>query len=360
VVRTINAARTRRFALDLPSGLDADTGAALGVAIEATATATFAHAKLGLFTPNGARLAGRVQVVDIGVPSLPVSHLGRTVEAIQPSDLRGWVSRRPPGTHKNSAGHVVVVAGSPGKIGAPQLVARGAMRAGAGLATIATWPEAAAAVESNVLEVMTARIDPSNPSSLDAILQSKQAVVVGPGLGLGEDARKVAAYLMSSWKGPIVIDADALSSFGGEPGVFSVAKKAVLTPHPGELARILGRTAAQVESDRYAAARDLVSATGAVVVLKGAHSIIASPDARVAVAPIACPVLATAGAGDVLGGIVAAMMCSLPPFEAACTGVMLHALAGDAWSRAHSGADRGMLASEIADSLPGIIASRFN
>jgi NAD(P)H-hydrate epimerase len=356
VVRTLNAARTPCFAMDLPSGLDADTGAALGVAIEATATATFAHAKLGLFTPNGARLAGRVHVVDIGVPGTLVSHLGRTVEAIQRSDLRGWMSPRAPGAHKNSAGHVVVVAGSPGKIGAPQLVARGAMRAGAGLATIATWPEAAAAIESNVLEVMTARIDPSNPSALDAVLQAKQAVVVGPGLGLGEDARRLVEHLLTSWQGPIVVDADALSSFAGAPGVFSAAKKAVLTPHPGELGRILGRSAAQVEADRYAAARDLVAATGAVVVLKGAYSIIASPDGRVAVAPVACPVLATAGSGDVLGGIVAAMMCSLPPFEGACAGVMLHAMAGEAWALAHSGADRGMLASEIADSLPGVVS----
>jgi NAD(P)H-hydrate epimerase len=353
-VHAMNASPVRRFAIDLPSGLDADTGEALGIAIEAHATATFAHPKLGLYTPNGARLAGAIHVVNIGVPSLPVAHLGRTVEAIEPSDLRGWLPPRQPGAYKTSVGHVVVVAGSPGKIGAPKLVARGAMRAGAGLATIATWPAAANAIESSTLEVMTARIDASNPASLESILHSKQAVVVGPGLGLGDDARRVVEYLLASWKGPIVVDADALSLFAGAPRVFSASAKAVLTPHPGELGRLLGRKPAEVESDRYGAARDLVSASGAVVVLKGASTIVAAPDGRVGVAPIACPALATAGAGDVLGGVVAAMMCSLPAFEAACAGVMLHALAGEAWSRRHQGADRGLLAHEIADYLPGV------
>jgi NAD(P)H-hydrate epimerase len=353
-VQTMNASSTRKFAVDLPSGLDADTGEALGVATEAHATATFAHPKLGLFTPNGMRLAGEIHVVDIGVPALPVAHLGQTVEAIEPSDLRVWIPPRAPGAHKTSAGHVVVVAGSPGKIGAPKLVARGAMRAGAGLTTIATWPAAADAIESSTLEVMTARIEPSNPASLEPLLHSKHAVVVGPGFGLGDDARRVVEYLLASWKGPIVVDADALSMFAGTPRVFAAATKAVLTPHPGELGRLLGRKPPEVESDRYRAARDLVSASGAVVVLKGASTVIAAPDGRVAVAPIACPALATAGAGDVLGGVVAAMMCSLPPFEAACAGVMLHALAGRAWSQAHGGADRGLLAHEIADHLPRV------
>jgi NAD(P)H-hydrate epimerase len=154
------------------------------------------------------------------------------------------------------------------------------------------------------------------------------------------------------------VDADALTAFAGKPEVFRAASRAVLTPHPGEMARLLGKTPAQIESDRFGSARELVSATGAVVVLKGAHTVIAAPDARVAVSPIACAALATAGSGDVLCGIVAAMTCALPPFEAACAAVLLHALAGEAWSRAHGGADRGMLASEIADVLttlrPGV------
>jgi NAD(P)H-hydrate epimerase len=358
VVRAMNAATVPRFAVDLPSGLDADTGRALGVAVEASVTVTFAHHKLGLLTPGGAALAGRVQVVDIGVPASLVAHVGGSAQRMETADLRQWLTARAPGAHKTSAGHVVVLAGSAGRIGAPQLVAHGAMRAGAGLATIATWPGAASVIEGHVLEVMTARIDPARSGeSLDAILAHKQAVVIGPGFGLGDDARLAVEYVIASWLGPVVVDADALSMFAGRPSVFMASKKAILTPHPGEAARLLGKTAADIEADRFHAARELVAATGAVVVLKGAHTLVASPDARMAVSPVACPALGTAGSGDTLGGIIGAMACGLEPFEAACAGVLLHALAGEAWARAHGGADRGMLASEIADMLPQLLAS---
>jgi hydroxyethylthiazole kinase-like uncharacterized protein yjeF len=352
VVGAVNEAAAPRFALDLPSGLDADTGRVLGVVVEAKTTATFAHPKLGLLTPNGARLAGKVHVVDIGVPASLAAQVGSAAGLLDSSDLAKWLGPRSSGAHKGSAGHVLVVAGSRGKSGAPQLVARGAMRAGAGLATIATWADTASAIESQVLEVMTARIDPSRTAeSLEAIFKGKQAVAIGPGLGLGDDARAVVEYALTVWRGPVVADADALTAFAGKPEVFRAAKSAILTPHPGEIARLLGKTPAQVESDRFGAARELVSATGAVVVLKGAHTVIAAPDARLAVSPVACAALATAGSGDVLCGIVAALACALPPFDAACAAVLLHALAGEAWSRAHGGADRGMLASEIADAL---------
>ena len=352
VILAMNASAGRRFAVDLPSGLDADTGAALGVAVEAKVTATFGHYKLGLLTPSGASLAGRVHLVDIGVPSSLVAHVGSAPELLETADLEASLVARPPGAHKTSAGHVAVVAGSAGKVGAPQLAAHGALRAGAGVATIVTWPDAATAIETHLLEAMTARIDPSAiGESLDAVLRGKHAVVIGPGFGLGDDARIAVEYVLAAWQGPVVIDADALTMFAGRPSVLLAAKNAVLTPHPGELARLLGKTVAQVEGDRYRAARELVAATGAVVVLKGAHSIIAAPDSRLGVSPFACPVLATAGSGDVLGGIIGAMACNLPGYEAAWAGVMLHALAGEAWSRAHANADRGMLASEIADSL---------
>lgn len=353
VVRSMNAAAAPRFAVDLPSGLDVDTGRTLGVVVRARATATFAHHKLGLLTPSGADLAGRVHVVDIGVPGALVAHVGGSAQLLSPEDVAQWLGPRKPGSHKNTAGHVAILGGSPGHIGAPQLVARGAMRAGAGLATIVTWPGSATALEGHVLEVMTARIDTARTGeSLDAALEHKQAVVIGPGLGLGDDARTAVEYVLASWRGPVVVDADALSMFAGRPSVFMASKEAILTPHPGELARLLGRTAADIEGDRYGAARELCAASGAVVVLKGAHTIIASPDSRLAVTPVACPALATAGSGDVLGGVIGALACHLPTFEAACAGVMLHALAGEAWARAHDDADRGMLASEIADAIP--------
>jgi NAD(P)H-hydrate epimerase len=356
VVRTLNVSRGPRFAVDLPSGLDADTGVALGVAVEAQVTVTFAHYKLGLLTPNGAQLAGSVHVVDIGVPATLVEHVGSSAQLIETSDVARMLPRRARGAHKTSSGHVVVIAGSSGKVGAPQLAARGAMRAGAGLATIVTWPDAVSAIESHILEAMTARIDSSRPTeSIDAVLAGKHAVVVGPGFGLGSEARAVVEHVLSSFAGPIVVDADALTMFAGRCDTLTRAKKAILTPHAGELGRLLGKTPAQVEADRFAAAREGVALTKSVVVLKGAHTIVASPDGRFAVTPVACPALATAGSGDVLGGVVAAMACSLPPFEAACTAVMMHALAGEVWSRSRAGADRGLLASEIADLIPNVL-----
>ncbi|HLK41051.1 MAG TPA: NAD(P)H-hydrate dehydratase, partial [Polyangiaceae bacterium] len=356
-VRIVNAAPGRRFAVDLPSGLDADTGAALGAAVEARVTATFAHPKLGLLTPNGAKVAGKVRVVDIGVPG-PLSPFDRaSALLLDDADVAAWLARRAPGAHKTNGGHVAILGGSPGKVGAPKLVARGAMRAGAGLATIVTWPEAAATIEASVLEVMTARIDPARPASLDEALRGKHVLAMGPGLGLSDAARAWVTHALAEWAGPVVVDADALTLFAGHPEALRATKRGVLTPHPGEAARLLGRSPAQVEADRFAAARELSAAAGAVVVLKGAHSIVASPDGTLAVSPVACAALATAGSGDVLTGVVAALAHALAPFEAACAGVLLHGRAGEAWSRAHGGADRGMLASEIADHLPSLLGA---
>ncbi len=355
VIHLLNRTPSPRFSVDLPSGLDADTGQVLGVAVEARVTATFARHKLGLLTPTGARYAGRVHVIDIGVPASRFSQTGSSVHLLDGEQVAEWVVPRTPGAHKNSAGHVLVVGGSRGRVGAPQLVAHGALRAGAGLATIATWPESAAAIEAHLLEVMTARIDRNaTGESLDAILKGKQTVVLGPGLGLEDDARTAVEYVLATWHGPIVVDADALSMFAGRPSVFMAAKNAILTPHPGELGRLLNKSPGQVESDRFRAARELVAATGAVVVLKGAHTIVASPDSRMAVSSIACPALATAGSGDLLGGVIGAMACSLSLFEAACAGVIVHGMAGEAWSRMHDGADRGLLAREIGDLLPSV------
>jgi NAD(P)H-hydrate epimerase len=355
IIHLMNRATAPRFAVDIPSGLDADTGATLGAAIEARVTVTFSHQKLGLLTPNGALHAGRVHVVDIGVPSTLVGQIGSSGLLLEATDAGRWLGRRPPGAHKNSAGHVLVLAGSAGKVGAPQLVAHGALRAGAGLATIATWPEAAVAIEGKILEAMTDRIDRNSiGASLDAILQGKQAVVMGSGLGLEDDARTAVEYVLATWRGPTVVDADALSMFAGRPSSFMAAKNAILTPHPGEAGRLLNKSAAQVEGDRFRCARELVAASGAVVVLKGAHTIVAAPDARLAVSPVACPALGTAGSGDLLGGVIGALACTMPAFEAACAGVMLHGLAGEAWSEAHGGADRGLLASEIGDLMPGL------
>jgi NAD(P)H-hydrate epimerase len=235
--------------------------------------------------------------------------------------------------------------------------AHGALRGGAGAATIVTWPDAATALESRVVEVMTARIGATGgvlTDELDAVLVNKRAVVVGPGFGLGAPAREAVNHVLITYTGPIVVDADALTMHANAIEEFSAASgRAILTPHAGELARLLGITSDEVESDRFAAARTAAARARAVVVLKGPFTVIAAPDGRLVVNSTGNPALATAGSGDVLAGLTGALACSLPPFEAAWCAAYLHGAAGDAWKVKNG--DRGLLASAIADEVPAVL-----
>ena len=359
VVRALNASLARRVALDVPSGLDADSGQTLGIAVEAHDTVTFGHLKLGLLTPEGARLSGRVHVVDLGVPDARIlPQVGHSAEVIEARIVASWMKPRAASVHKHGAGDVLVIAGSEGKTGAALLASSAALRSGAGLATIATFPEAAASLEARVLETMVLRLDPNGiEASLDRALERRSAVVVGPGFGLDERARAAVDHVVLSWEGPKVVDADAITLFAGRAEVLAQARgKLVLTPHPGELARLLGTTSREVEGDRFEAVRAAVSATNATVVLKGARTIVLAPNSRPFVCTAGNPALATAGSGDVLAGVVAAFACALPIERAAVAGVLVHALTGDAW-RADAGSDRGLIASDLVQRIPEALAS---
>jgi NAD(P)H-hydrate epimerase len=358
VIDLINRAPGLRVALDVPSGLDADTGSALGVAVRAHETVTFAALKLGLETSTGAGYAGRVTVSDIGVPPRVLDAVGSSARMLGAADVRSWLAPRRLAAHKGEAGRVVVVAGSPGKTGAALLVARGAFRAGAGLVTLCASPETADALDRRVLEEMTARIDPARVGeSLKAHLATADAVVVGPGLGLDAAARAVADHVVLEHAGLVVVDADALTHLAGRLVELRGAKGLlVLTPHPGELGRLLGIGAAEVERDRFRAVKAAVEASRAIVLLKGARTLIGAPGELTVVNPSGTPALATAGSGDVLSGVVAAMLAALPdPFRAACAAAYVHGLAGELWARSR-GADRGLLAHEIADGVPAVLA----
>ncbi|MCU0658215.1 MAG: NAD(P)H-hydrate dehydratase [Polyangiaceae bacterium] len=353
VVGAINEATGLVVALDLPSGLDADTGMPLGVCVRAHHTVTFGHYKVGLFTPEGARLAGQVQAVDLGVPDTIVQHTGQSAELIEEADLRSWISPREANAHKHQVGGVLVLAGSPGKTGAALLAARGALRAGAGLCTLATWPECVPVLEARLPEVMTVPLD---PTQLDALLGRQRVVVLGPGLGLDERARAVVERVVLRWEGVTVLDADALAPFAGRPEALASAPgRLILTPHSGEMGRLLGVSAAEVERDRFGAARAVASRGRCTVVLKGARSLIASAGA-LWINPTGNPALAAAGSGDSLAGIIGALACALQPLRAAAAGVFLHGMAADQW-RLRSGADRGLLASEISDEIPALLGS---
>jgi ADP-dependent NAD(P)H-hydrate dehydratase / NAD(P)H-hydrate epimerase len=355
ILETIREAGKRVVAIDVPSGLDADTGVPLGVAVKADLTVTFGARKLGLVTPSGAALAGAVVVADLGVPGPGPAGAHYSAAFLERPDVARVLLPRGSAMHKVSAGHVVVFAGSPGHIGAAVMCAHAALRAGAGLATIATWPGAAESLDARAVEVMTARLDPGDlVASVDAALSRAKVVVVGPGFGKGDDARTVVRHILSAWEGPSVVDADALAMFEGEPEVFAASKgAAVLTPHPGELGVLLGMTAKSVEADRFGALAACVQRARSVTVLKGAHTLIGAPDERPVVNSSGSSVLATAGAGDVLAGTLGAFACALDPFEAAYAAVYVHGLAGETWARFH--ADRGLLAHEIADEVPGVV-----
>ncbi|HVJ90961.1 MAG TPA: NAD(P)H-hydrate dehydratase [Labilithrix sp.] len=351
--------RARVAALDVPSGLNTDTGVSMGATVEADLTVTFAFLKLGQVTGRGARKSGPVHVVDIGVPPELMAH--PAAQLVESSDVRALLGKRRLDTHKYRAGHVALLAGSPGKVGAALLAARGALRGGAGAATIVTWPDAAAALESRVVEVMVARIASTGTHetmcrSADEKLVGKRALVVGPGFGTGEAARAVSRHVLSTYQGPIVGDADVFTIHAGAPEDFAVAAgRVILTPHAGELGRLLGRTSEEIEADRFAAAREAAARANAVVLLKGAYTVVAAPEGHVVVSGSGSPALATAGSGDVLSGLIGALACALPPFEAAYCGAFLHGVSGSAWQKEHG--DRGLVASEIADGLPDVLAA---
>ena len=359
VIAVVNASTCHCIALDIPSGLDADSGAPLGTVVQADTTVTFGHLKIGLLTPDGARLAGNVHVVDLGVPDAPIlAQVGHVAEVIRKETIGSFLQPRETSVHKHQVGNVLVIAGSSGKLGAALLTGRAAMRAGAGLVTICTWADAAAALGSRVVELMTASISPDEPAaSLDAALAGRHAVAIGPGLGLDERARAAVDHVVLGWDGLKVVDADALTHFVGRPEALAGARGSlILTPHPGELGRLLGRSARAIEEDRFGAVREAVALTRAIVVLKGARTVIATPEGPMFICMAGNPALATAGSGDVLTGIIAAFACSMRPERAASAGVLIHALAGDAW-RAAIGSDRGLLAGEIAERVPGLIAA---
>ncbi|RLB58606.1 MAG: NAD(P)H-hydrate dehydratase [Deltaproteobacteria bacterium] len=358
IIELLNRAPCPRVALDIPSGLDADTGQVLGTAVRADLTVTFGRHKLGLLQARDQ--VGILRVVGLGIPDEHlVETVGHTASVIEAQHVLATLGKRAADTHKYRSGNVLVIAGSAGKTGAALLSAHGALRCGGGMATIGSWPEAIDALAGRVEEIMTARLDRSAlDETVDQALTKRKAVAIGPGLGLDDDARRLTERVVLGWKGPVVVDADAISHFAGRPETLQKAPgPRVLTPHSGELGRLLGSSSAAVEADRYAAAREAADRTGQTVVLKGPGSIVASDAGkRIAVCDIGSALLATAGSGDVLTGVIAALLCNGPAHEAACAGVYLHALAADCWHDA-IGADRGMLAGEIAESLPLAIAS---
>ena len=358
IVESVNGSGLDVVALDVPSGLNADTGAVMGVAAKAVSTITFGHPKTGLLTTTALDHTGELSVADLGVPQRLGPALEPRARWLEASDLRAWLEPRARSTHKGRSGRVLVIGGAPGKTGAALLAANAALRAGAGLVTICAFADAIGSLDARVIEVMTRPIERDAPErALDAALESADAVVIGPGLGLGADARRVVDHVVFGFSGPMVLDADALSHFAGRAGELGRARgPCLLTPHPAELGRLLGTSAAEVEADRYGALERALEASQRAVLLKGPHTLVGEPGSAPIVVSEGHPALAVGGSGDVLSGLCGASIARLGPLHAGAFAAFVHGRAARLWVRAHDGADRGMLARELADFVPRALA----
>jgi len=366
-IAAMNAARARKLAVDIPSGLDADTGRAAGPVFSADLTATMGAPKLGLYVDAEAPV-GRVEIVDLGVP-ISAGDGGPRTHLLDEVGVAARLPRRGAAAHKGSAGHLLVVAGAPGKTGAALLVGQAALRAGAGLVTVASTAAGQAALDAKVVELMTAHysgrgaIDPEAAvAALTGLAARVQAIAIGPGIPGDDGMRAAVRRFAATADRPMVMDADALNALGTDAASLLAAAPAarVLTPHPAEMGRLTGLSTGEVQSDRLGHARRLAAAARAVVVLKGARTVIAAPDGRAFISPIACPSLATAGSGDVLCGVVGALLAGgAEPLAAAQVAVYVHGRAGESLAPAlGDGVVAGDLPLAIAATIAAIRSSR--
>jgi len=354
------------IAVDLPSGVDADTGRAHGLAVYADTTVTLGFAKVGLYMLPGSEHAGRVEVVDIGLP--PDAARDVATELIDNRWTKECLPARPKDANKGTFGKLLVVGGSADYTGAVRLAAEAAYRAGAGLVAVAAPDPVRAAVSVALPEAVYVplacehALDSAAAATVREALAAYDVLLIGPGLSQAAGVRDAAVDIVRTLPDALrafVVDADALNALAAAadwPSLLVRPGTAVLTPHPGEMARLTRTSVAEVQADRLGVATRAAHEWRQVVVLKGAHTVVAAPDGRVAISPHANPLLATAGTGDVLAGAIAGLLAQgAEPFEAAACAVHLHALAAEDAAEAHDLADRGLLASDLLPALPRAI-----
>ncbi len=347
-IAAVNASGAPVLAIDIPSGLQSDTGAVLGVGVHAAATISFIGLKQGLFTGAGPDHCGAIHFSDLGVPALV--YAAQTPAACRTDWSRESVRLQPRrrAANKGDFGHVLIIGGAPGMSGAARLAGEAALRAGAGRVTVATHPDHAALLNLTRPELMVRPV--ADLEALDALIECATVIAIGPGLGRAAWGRGLWERVRLCGK-PLVVDADALNLLAESP---STNPDWVLTPHPGEAGRLLGCSTAAVGADRFQAALEIQRRYGGVVVLKGAGTLIqGEPQGPTVVCTDGNPGMATAGAGDVLIGVIAVLLgqgraLGLDARQAAGLGVCLHAAAGD---RAALGGERGLIASDILAAL---------
>ncbi len=354
VIADINASGIPVVAVDLPSGLSADSADPIGPSIEAGVTVTLGAPKLPLVLPPGELRAGDIVIADIGIPGAVVDGLsGPRLELLTRATMRELIPVRAADSHKGDYGRVLVVAGSRGKTGAAHLAALAALRTGAGLVTVATPGSCQSVVAAMTPEYMTEPLPETeqglDPEAVDRVLDlARDVVAIGPGLGTASGTRDFVKQLVDRAASPLVVDADGLNAFAGDPDRLTgrEGRDVIITPHPGEMGRLVGMSADEVQASRVEIARNFASAHHLYVVLKGHRTLVATPDEKVFINPTGNPGMATGGTGDVLTGMIAGLLAQMLDAEAACRlGVYLHGVAGDLAVGEHG--EMGMIASDL-------------
>lgn len=357
-IELINDANKPTLAIDIPSGLETDSGQPAATCIRADVTVTMGLPKVGLLQQPALDYVGQLEVVDIGIPADYIAVLPPGPNYFTRDDARPLLPPRRIGAHKGNFGHLLVLAGSEGFSGAPVLCSEAAMRSGVGLVTLGVprgiWPIVAA----QCLEVMPNPFDDWSPAALAPWLERCDAIAAGPGLGQSHATKELVSWLLRDCAKPMVLDADALNVLAKNPGLLSercaTLHPVIITPHPGEMARLIGKTSADVQADRWNVAANFAREFNVIVLLKGARTVVASPAGAISINSTGNPGMASGGVGDVLTGIIGALLArGLAAFDAARLGAWLHGKAGDLAAEKHT------LESLIASDLIGWLTGAF-
>lgn len=360
IIESINQQQAIRIAVDIPSGVNGSTGEMYGAAVKADFTYTLAYPKLGLYLNDAVSHVGKIRILDIGIPAVVEEHENLQGSVLQEQDLGKKIELRPYDGYKNAYGHVGVLAGSLGMSGACHLTIKGAFRSGCGLVSALVDQSIYAIVAGYCPEAMIRPVTWPNTQAVDWLLEKTKVQIVGPGWGISEEKQSILEELLSKSKGFVVIDADALSMLANGDGSALRNSKAtcVITPHPGEMARLLGLSVESIQQNRLLYAKSIAQKFKCYVVLKGYHSIIAAPDGRFAINTVESTALSTAGSGDVLSGVIASFLVNMEnSFEAICTAVLTHGMAG-CFLEKKLGV-KATMATDIADAVGSVLNNEY-
>lgn len=363
VIRIINNSRCPVVAVDIPSGIHGDTGWVCGECIKAALTVTFGYPKSGLLQYPGAEYTGRLVVADISIPDQIADIVGLDMHLITDAMVRNIIPDRRSDTHKGTYGRALIVGGSEGMTGAVALASTGCLKSGAGLIKAAIPANLNPILENKLTEVMTVplgkrdsiKLELQSLDDLADLIKEASGIALGPGMGVDDERVQVVDFLIDASRVPLVLDADALNCLSLKLKSFEkAAVPVIITPHPGEMARLMKCSIAEVQKDRIKAVRDFSKKWGVITVLKGANSVIADPKGNIYINTSGNSGMASGGMGDVLTGIITAFICQgIKPLEAACAGVYIHGLAGDLL--AEEKGLYGLTATELAEYIPKAI-----